>query len=458
MSLISPRSNKTEEILTSSQDREDPNGSPCFSTSSMTSSTSCSILSSNEQSTKDCSVRKKRRRNKFLNEEDFINKNVTINNCIEENQEISVNDVHGFEIVDQKTKDDQNIAKKKEATSKVFSSPRCKKILKPMKCEKPTLTSDSDSETNVGINEGLYCNKIRSENNLSSLSNGAQLYQQLSLNHSISKLVSPDYLLSIYQNQQQQLQNQIKFQDSNLQRTSSGMTSLQPSLLNVPSFCLNNSNPIHAHQSHSYFAASVARYAAAAAAAVSLSAASSSISASSSSSSSSSSPNNQNMSQTNRFIMHPHSITTNSVHEDENNEPDGGIEDDTENCLSNDCSMTAGAPNPISVGTAFDDDSTSVMASTTTSTINNSVSGNNINASLICIVCGDVSSGKHYGILACNGCSGFFKRSVRRKLIYRCQAGTGVCVIDKAHRNQCQACRLKKCLKMGMNKDGNFCL
>ncbi|KAK6033687.1 zinc finger, C4 type [Ostertagia ostertagi] len=70
-----------------------------------------------------------------------------------------------------------------------------------------------------------------------------------------------------------------------------------------------------------------------------------------------------------------------------------------------------------------------------------------------CAVCGDVSSGKHYGILACNGCSGFFKRSVRRRLIYRCHAGTGSCVVDKAHRNQCQACRLKKCLSKGMNKD-----
>ncbi|CDW57709.1 zf-C4 and Hormone recep domain containing protein [Trichuris trichiura] len=77
---------------------------------------------------------------------------------------------------------------------------------------------------------------------------------------------------------------------------------------------------------------------------------------------------------------------------------------------------------------------------------------------LMCAVCGDASSGKHYGILACNGCSGFFKRSVRRKLIYRCQANTGNCKVDKTHRNQCQACRLKKCIKMGMNKDGKMLL
>ncbi|CAF0881821.1 unnamed protein product [Didymodactylos carnosus] len=81
------------------------------------------------------------------------------------------------------------------------------------------------------------------------------------------------------------------------------------------------------------------------------------------------------------------------------------------------------------------------------------VNSNNKLTGLTCAVCSDISSGKHYGILACNGCSGFFKRSVRRKLIYRCQANTGMCVVDKAHRNQCQACRLKKCMQMGMIKE-----
>lgn len=47
------------------------------------------------------------------------------------------------------------------------------------------------------------------------------------------------------------------------------------------------------------------------------------------------------------------------------------------------------------------------------------VGGRRVSPGLACLVCGDTSSGKHYGILACNGCSGFFKRSVRRKLIYR---------------------------------------
>lgn len=70
-----------------------------------------------------------------------------------------------------------------------------------------------------------------------------------------------------------------------------------------------------------------------------------------------------------------------------------------------------------------------------------------------CVVCGDKSSGKHYGQFTCEGCKSFFKRSVRRNLTYTCRANRN-CPIDQHHRNQCQYCRLKKCLKVGMRREG----
>lgn len=70
-----------------------------------------------------------------------------------------------------------------------------------------------------------------------------------------------------------------------------------------------------------------------------------------------------------------------------------------------------------------------------------------------CKVCGDYSSGKHYGIYACDGCAGFFKRSIRRNRSYRCKTNDSTCTIDKTRRNQCRSCRLRKCLEVGMNRD-----
>ncbi|KAK6726315.1 hypothetical protein RB195_004560 [Necator americanus] len=69
-----------------------------------------------------------------------------------------------------------------------------------------------------------------------------------------------------------------------------------------------------------------------------------------------------------------------------------------------------------------------------------------------CVVCGDKSSGKHYGQFSCEGCKSFFKRSIRRSLSYACR-GSKNCPVDVNHRNQCQFCRLKKCVKMGMRRE-----
>ncbi|GAV00627.1 RXR_LBD [Ramazzottius varieornatus] len=69
-----------------------------------------------------------------------------------------------------------------------------------------------------------------------------------------------------------------------------------------------------------------------------------------------------------------------------------------------------------------------------------------------CTICGDTSYGRHYGVISCEGCKGFFKRTVRRGVAYQCR-GIKMCVVDKRLRNRCQYCRFQKCLQMGMKPE-----
>lgn len=84
-----------------------------------------------------------------------------------------------------------------------------------------------------------------------------------------------------------------------------------------------------------------------------------------------------------------------------------------------------------------------------------------------CLVCHDKASGRHYGVISCEGCKGFFKRSVRRKMKYRCTAQNWLndnesnqkfdfdklCDITPTTRNRCQYCRFEKCRQAGMRRE-----
>ena len=74
----------------------------------------------------------------------------------------------------------------------------------------------------------------------------------------------------------------------------------------------------------------------------------------------------------------------------------------------------------------------------------------------LCLICGDRASGYHYNALSCEGCKGFFRRSITRGAdkSYRCKFG-GRCIsqMDMWLRRKCQACRLQKCREVGMREE-----
>ncbi|CAI5456255.1 unnamed protein product [Caenorhabditis angaria] len=70
----------------------------------------------------------------------------------------------------------------------------------------------------------------------------------------------------------------------------------------------------------------------------------------------------------------------------------------------------------------------------------------------VCPVCGDRVSGYHYGLLTCESCKGFFKRTVQNKKQYQCSADSN-CHVDRTCRKRCPSCRFQKCILMGMKME-----
>nr|NP_001071847.1 nuclear receptor [Ciona intestinalis]BAE06747.1 nuclear receptor [Ciona intestinalis] len=70
----------------------------------------------------------------------------------------------------------------------------------------------------------------------------------------------------------------------------------------------------------------------------------------------------------------------------------------------------------------------------------------------VCGVCNDKATGYHFNALTCEGCKGFFRRSVKNSKTFTCTYNNQ-CSITKSNRRQCQACRLRKCIQIGMKRE-----
>ena len=79
----------------------------------------------------------------------------------------------------------------------------------------------------------------------------------------------------------------------------------------------------------------------------------------------------------------------------------------------------------------------------------------NENKELKCEVCGDKASGVHYRVLSCEGCKGFWRRTIQKGMTdkYTCKVWTDDCEVNKESRGRCQRCRYLACKKAGMIPD-----
>ncbi|PVD29623.1 hypothetical protein C0Q70_08878 [Pomacea canaliculata] len=72
-------------------------------------------------------------------------------------------------------------------------------------------------------------------------------------------------------------------------------------------------------------------------------------------------------------------------------------------------------------------------------------------SSRTCSVCGDTAFAHNFGVLTCETCKAFFRRNAMKEDSLQC-VFDGNCSIDVRSRRLCSACRLKKCLDMGMKR------
>ncbi|XP_033320999.1 uncharacterized protein LOC117217478 isoform X1 [Megalopta genalis] len=124
--------------------------------------------------------------------------------------------------------------------------------------------------------------------------------------------------------------------------------------------------------------------------------------------------------------------------------------------LSSSAGLAGSGSIPGATGVGIITSTTSATAGwwTPTSTIASAAANTDV-MNQLCRVCGEPAAGFHFGAFTCEGCKSFFGRTYNNpSSINECK-NNGVCVINKKNRTACKACRLHKCLNVGMSKSGS---
>ena len=70
-----------------------------------------------------------------------------------------------------------------------------------------------------------------------------------------------------------------------------------------------------------------------------------------------------------------------------------------------------------------------------------------------CLVCDDRASGIHFGVLTCEACKAFFRRTSTSIYSMTLPCSPRRCEINITNRNNCPSCRFDKCKRLGMDRE-----
>lgn len=70
-----------------------------------------------------------------------------------------------------------------------------------------------------------------------------------------------------------------------------------------------------------------------------------------------------------------------------------------------------------------------------------------------CLICDDRASGIHFGVLTCEACKAFYRRTNATLSTIPLPCSPNRCEINIHNRNNCPSCRFDKCKRLGMDRE-----